>query len=120
FNPENGVRGVSILESLRQTLVNEDSARRASASFWTRGARPSGALKHPSTLSSGARTRLKAAFDSMHAGADHMGGTVVLEEGMDWVPMQLDFEDLQYIESRKLNREEVCAAFDIAPPVMHI
>jgi HK97 family phage portal protein len=120
FNPENAVRGLSVLESLRQTLLNEDAARRASASFWTRGARPAGALKHPGTLSRGAADRLKARMDSMHAGADHMGGTLVLEEGMDFVPIQLDFEDLQYIESRKLNREEVCSAYDVPPPVVHI
>jgi len=120
FNPENGVRGVSVLESLRSTLLNEDSARRAVGSFWTRGARPSVALKHPGTLSKTAGDRLKARFDGAHAGADHFGGTVVLEEGMDIVPMQLNMEELQYIESRKLSREEVCSAFDVSPVVVHI
>jgi HK97 family phage portal protein len=120
FNPENGVRGMSILESLRSTLMNEDSARRAVGSFWTRGARPSILLRHPNTLSEPAAQRLKARLDSAHAGADHFGGTVVLEEGMDLTPLPLNMEELQYIESRKLSREEVCAAFDISPIVMHI
>jgi hypothetical protein len=34
--------------------------------------------------------------------------------------MTLTAEEAQYIETRKLNREEVCAAFDVPPPVVHI
>jgi HK97 family phage portal protein len=120
FNPENAVRGLSNLESLRQTLLNEDAARRATASWWTRGARPSGVLKHPGTLSTKAGQKLKAGWDAIHAGADHFGAVAVLEEGMDWVPTQLNAEELQYIESRKLNREEVCACYDMPPPAVHI
>jgi phage portal protein BeeE len=34
--------------------------------------------------------------------------------------MTLTAEEAQYIETRKLNREEVCAAYDVPPPVVHI
>jgi hypothetical protein len=34
--------------------------------------------------------------------------------------VQLSAEEMQYIQSRKLNREEVCAAYDVPPPVVHI
>lgn len=120
FNPDNMIRGLSNLEGLRQTLLNEDAARRATQSWWTRGARPSIALTHPSTLSKGAMDRLKASIDSEHAGADHFGGTAIFEEGLTPTILQLNAEEMQYIESRKLNREEVCAAYDVPPPVVHI
>lgn len=120
YNPDNLIRGLSNLEGLRQTLLNEDASRRATQSFWDRGARPSVALVHPQTLSSGAQERLKAKFDAAHAGADHWGGTAIFEEGLVPHILQLNAEELQYIESRKLNREEVCAAYDVAPPVVHI
>lgn len=120
FSPENMTRGLSNLESLRLTLLNEDAARRAMQSFWTRGARPAIALTHPNSLSKGAKDRLKAEFDGTHAGADHFGGTAVFEEGLTPFIMQLNAEELQYTESRKLNREEVCASYDVPPPVVHI
>jgi phage portal protein BeeE len=63
---------------------------------------------------------LKAQFDAAHAGADNTGSTVVFEEGVKRRIVQLSAEEMQYIESRKLNREEVCAAFDVPPPVVHI
>ncbi len=120
YNPDNTRRGMSMLEPLRLTLANEDAARRATFSWWQRGARPSVALVHPGTLSKDAANRLRANWESQHAGADRMGGTAVLEEGMKPEVIQLSAEEMQYIESRKLNREEVCAAADIPPPVVHI
>lgn len=120
YNPDNLLRGVSNLESLRMTLLNEDAARRATSSFWNKGARPSMILTHPNELSKGAQERLKERAEQNHGGADNMGGVVVFEEGITATMAQLSNEDMQYIESRKLNREEVCAAYDVSPVVVHI
>ena len=35
-------------------------------------------------------------------------------------PLPLNVEELQYLEARRLNREEACALFDVPPPVVHI
>ena len=120
FHPESLTRGLSRIEPLRSTLENEWSARTATSSFWKRGARPAMGLVHPGNLSESAANRLKAQFDDVAAGADKTGVTVVLEEGMEPKPMTLTAEEAQYIETRKLNREEVCAAYDVPPPVVHI
>jgi hypothetical protein len=34
YNPDNQIRGMSRLEPLRQTILNEDAARRAAGAFW--------------------------------------------------------------------------------------
>ena len=120
FHPDSLVHGLSPLEPLRATLENEWSARTATSSFWKRGARPGMALVHKGQLSAPAQERLKAQVDNITAGADKTGVTVVLEEGMEPKPMTLTAEEAQYIETRKLNREEVCAAYDVPPPVVHI
>jgi hypothetical protein len=77
-------------------------------------------LKHPGELSQAAQDRLKANFDARHSGADNAGGTAVLEEGMEAQIVQLSAEEMQYIESRKMNLQEVCMVFDVPPPVVHI
>jgi HK97 family phage portal protein len=120
YNPDSLMRGMSRLEPLRTTLLNEDASRRATQSWWKRGARPSVILTHPGELSQGASDRLKASFDARHAGADNMGGTNVLEEGMNAQIIQLNAEEMQYIESRKLNMQESCMVYDVPPPVVHI
>ncbi|WP_354567830.1 phage portal protein [Glaciihabitans sp. UYNi722] len=120
YNPDTPHRGLSILESLRMTLLNEDASRRATASMWAKGARPAVILSTEASLSQGAQDRLRAQFDASHAGVDNTGATAVFEEGIKPTIIQLNAEEMQYIESRKLNREEVCAAYDVPPPVVHI
>lgn len=120
YNPEDPHRGMSPLEPLRSTLENEDAARRATSSFWQKGARPAVALTHPAKLSDAAADRLKLRWDQAAAGASNTGATVVLEEGMDAKVLSLSAEEAQYIESEKLNAVETCAVYDIPPTVVGI
>jgi HK97 family phage portal protein len=120
YHPTDTDRGLSALEQLRDTLENERAARTATSSFWANGARPGFALTHPNNLSENASTRLRAQWDQGFGGAKNAGKTLILEEGMEAKILQLTNEEAQYIETRKLNREEVCAAYDIPPPVVHI
>jgi HK97 family phage portal protein len=120
YNPDNLMRGLSRVEPLRSTLYNEDASRRAVESWWKRGARPSLMISAPQALSDRAYERLAAKVGAVHGGADQMGGTLVLEEGAKPVPVQLSAEEMQYIQSRTLNREEVCGVYDVPPPVIHI
>jgi HK97 family phage portal protein len=120
YNPDSLMRGMSRLEPLRSTLLNEDAARRATASWWQNGARPSVILKHPMEISQGAHDRIKRGFFAANAGADNMGKAAILEEGMDAQVVQLSAEEMQYVESRKLNLQEACMVYDVPPPVVHI
>jgi HK97 family phage portal protein len=120
YNPESTRRGLSRLEPLRRTLEFEDAAQRSQSSFWRNGARPGFALKHPGNLSQPAADRVKVRFDEIARGADKTGTTIVLEEGMEPMVLSVSNEDAQYVDSRKLNREEVCGAYDIPPPAVHI
>ena len=120
YNPDSLMRGLSRLEPLRSTLLNEDAARRATGSFWNNGLRPSATITHPGELSQNALDRLKLNADARHAGADNMGGSIILDEGMTMNIMQLNAEEMQYIEGRKLNMQEGCMVYDVPPPVVHI
>jgi HK97 family phage portal protein len=120
YNPDDTMRGMSPLEPLRRTLEFEDAAQRAQSSFWRRGARPAVALSTDKELSQAAATRLRVQWDEVAAGADNTGRTVVLEQGLKPEKWQVTNEEAQYIDSRKLNREEVCAGYDVPPPVVHI
>ena len=120
FHPTSMSHGMSPLEPLRATLENEWHARNATSSFWQRGARPGMALVHPQTLSDPALKRLDQKIRTMHSGSGTTGSTILLEEGLTPHNLTLTAEEAQYVETRKLNREEVCAAYDVPPPVVHI
>jgi HK97 family phage portal protein len=120
FNPGDMERGLSPLEPLRATLENEYGARSANSALWRNGGRPSVVLEHPRELSDAAVTRLSASWHETHGGVDNWAKAAILEDGLTAKVLPLNAEDLQYVEGRKLNREEVCARYDIPPPVVHI
>lgn len=120
YNPDSTMRGMSRLEPLRQTLMNEDSARRATGSWWENMGRPSMVLSTPKKLGKVGRDNLSAGYRASVGGAGNAGGLMVLEDEVTATKMQLDAEEMQYIESRKLNRGEVCMVYDIDPEVIQI
>jgi HK97 family phage portal protein len=120
FNPDSTETGMSPLEPLRETLENEAGARAANSAFWRNGMRPSVVLRHPATISSGAQDRLKGNWADIHGGASNFAKVALLEEGMEAQTLSLDAEEMQYVDTRKLNREEVVAAYDMPPPAVHI
>lgn len=120
FNPDDTVRGFSRLESLRSDLESQDAMKAAQRAFWSKGARPGALLSAPGKLSDDAIKRLKADWLALHGGAANWGKTAILEEGVTPTILPLNLEELAYIDSRKLTREESCMRFDVPPPVIHI
>jgi len=120
FHPNKLERGLSRMEALRSTIFAEDSSRNAENSMFKNGARPNLILTTPNRLSDVGARRLKLAFDQDHAGTINAGSTLVLEDGVDAKEFQMTSVDLQLIETRKMNREEIAAVYDVAPTLVGI
>ena len=122
YSPSGDLGGVSPLESLRNVLAEEYEAARMRAQTFRNGARVSGYLERPAGApewSKTGRERFKTAWRSQYTGGGtEAGGTPILEDGMKFVDAHQSARDLQYIESRKLTREEVAAAYYIPPPMV--
>lgn len=116
--------GISPLESLRRTLREEYAASEMREQIMRNGARISGYLQRPIDApdwSDTARERFKRSWQSQYTGAGPgAGGTPVLEDGMTFTAAAQTAKDLQYIEARKLTREEVAAAYFVPPPMLGI
>lgn len=124
YDPTDVQGGVSAIESLRQTLSEEDHANRYRAKFWQNSARVSGVLQRPPEASgrnwsNEARKRFKEDWQATFTGdGPNVGGTPVLEDGMEFVPLSHSARDAQYVEARKLTNEEVANAYHIPPPMV--
>lgn len=116
---DDALMSIPPIESLRQTLVEEYESTRQRAEFWRNGARTSGFFEHPSKLSDTSHARLQASFRERYTrGGGNAGGVPILEEGMKYVDGgTTTARDAQYVEARKLTREECAAAWHV-PPAM--
>jgi HK97 family phage portal protein len=120
FNPIHLERGLSPMEALRSTIFAEDSSRNAVSSMWKNAGRPNLVLETPNRLNPAGAKRLKEAFSQAHAGSSNAGQTLVLEDGVTAKPFQMTAVDLELIECRKMNREEIAAVYDVAPTLIGI
>jgi HK97 family phage portal protein len=109
-----GIIGMSQLawnrESIGVALAAEDHAART----FSQGARPSGVLEHPKTLSEPARKRLRADFEEMRGQAGALR-TMLLEEGLSFKPITMSNRDVQFIEARQFSVMEIGRIFGVPP-----
>lgn len=112
--------GLPPIESLRRILAEEAAAGEYREQFWRSGARLSGWIERPTSApdwSTNARDRFKQDWDGLYTGeGPAAGGTPILEDDMKFHTEQgADAQSAQYIEARKLSREESAAAYHIDP-----
>jgi len=96
-------------EAIGLALAQEQHASRIFGS----GARPSGIFKYGKALGADALERLTKSFNAAHAGGANSGKTLILEDGMDFVALQFNSVDLQFLEMRRHQVAEIARVFRI-------
>jgi HK97 family phage portal protein len=127
YNPTDDVNGAPPIEALRRILAEEWEASRMREQILRNGARVSGYIHRPAPDNGGkdwgkeARERFARGWKQQYTGGGpETGGTPILEDGMTFVPAAQTATELQYVQVRKLTREEVAAAYHIPPPMVGI
>jgi HK97 family phage portal protein len=118
-----GLGGISPIETLRCVLAEYAASTSYRAQFWNNAARPAGVIQRPLAAPRW-NTEQKQAFreqwQERYGGANNAGATPLLDEGMTYVESQATAKDSEYIDSRKLTREEVASEYHIPLPMVGI
>jgi HK97 family phage portal protein len=124
YSPSDDRQGASPVESLRQILTEEWAANVYREQLWRNGARLSGYISRPVEAPEWGikgRERFRDEWQAAYTGeAATAGQTAILEDGMSFVPAAVTPRDSQYIESRKLTREEVARSYHVPLPMVGI
>ncbi len=91
---------------------------RHAARLFTRGAKPSGALKFPKGMAEEAVKKIRTAWRATHEGEDAGGGTVILYDGAEFEAFTFKSTDSQFLENRRFQIEEIARAFNIPSPMV--
>jgi HK97 family phage portal protein len=103
----NMLTGISTIGIARDSLGVAMGLTQQQARFMANGARPSGVLTTPKTLSKEAADRLRIQWNSMRSGLQNVGKTAILEEGLTWAAMQLDAVNLEFVAQLKFSVEDI-------------
>ncbi len=110
---EDGLLGVSKIQSGRESLGLSAAAEEFGARFFANDATPGVILEHPGRITADAAKRLKTSWDDAHAGGANAHKTVVLEEGMKANKIGISPEDSQLLETRNFQVEEIARLFRV-------
>ncbi len=113
-----GLNGLSPIAYARQAISLGLSTEEHGARLFTNGAVTSGVLRTEQGLTDEAFTRLKTQFHGEHMGVANAYKPMILEMGLDWKPISLNAEDSQFLETRRFQRDEICAIFRVPPTLV--
>ena len=111
----NGLRGLSALRnSLRNSGSLAISAQDFSETFLRNMARPDYALRTEQNLTDAQFERIQQKLNE-HRGPDKAGKPMILEGGLDIKTLTMPLEEMQLLETRKFQVEEIARAFGVQP-----
>lgn len=114
----NGLWGYSVVTLLRNSIALAKATEEYGASYFGNNAEPGVVLRHPTTLSPAAHTRIQTSWEQSHMGLTNAHRAAILEEGMDVVKVGFNPQDSQFIESRKFQIYEISRATSVPPHLL--
>lgn len=114
-----GFQGQSRISVARDNISLGIAAQTYGKNFFESGGKISGVLKHPAQLGTDAMQNLSRQWHSTyHSGYNGTFKTVVLEEGMDYKPIQLRPDEAQFLATRKFSILEISRIFRVPPHLL--
>ena len=113
-----GLVGYSPVHLAREAIGLSLASERAGGALFGHGGRPSGILSTDQTLTADQIKLLKTAWDASQGGIDNMGKTAVLSGGIKWQQITVDPRDMQFLETRKFQVQEIARMFRIPPHML--
>ena len=111
-----GCRGLSPLRyALRMAGTVAITAQDYSAAFFENSARPDLVLETDQTLSPDKVVQLREAVEARHGKSDNAGRPMVLTNGLKAKVISMPIDDMQLLETRKFQIEEIARIYGIPP-----
>ncbi len=113
FNPYNDYRGLSPLQAAACGVNQDYWASKYNESFFKNSAQPGGVLETTSYLDDDEHKRILAQVNDRHQGASKAHKIMLLEGGLTYKQTGLSQKDMDFLEQRKYNREEILGVFKV-------
>ncbi|MDM5038905.1 phage portal protein [Bacillus sp. OR-18] len=110
---EDGFKGIGLLKTGKEIFRQALHEAQFVNGIYERGAFPTGVLMTTTRLSQDAINKLRNGWNALYSGSGNNAKTVVLEDGMDYKPLQHSPADMQLNETRKSTKSEICNLFGV-------
>lgn len=111
------IGGISPITLGREAIALALSFETHIGGLFANGGRPSGVIKAKKVLDVDSKKKLAASWFSTHSGKS-AGGTAVLDEDMDYLPLATTLADAQFAENRLEQIREIARVFRVPPTML--
>lgn len=116
IDPDDPLRGFAPVDVANLSINQDFKAGKYNLALLTNQAVPSGIIEvEPGSWDEAQLKRVKKQWDREHKGADRQGRIGWLLGGMKFQSIGLAMRDLDFIQGRRFNREEILAVFGVPP-----
>lgn len=112
-----GITGLSPVRQAREAMGLSRAAEKAGAKLFGNGGRPGGILTAPADITPEQKEQAKEAWQRTHGGSNQ-GGTAVLAGDWKYTALSLSPDDAQFIQTRAMQRTEICAMYGVPPSMV--
>jgi len=120
FNPKSDIIGVSTLEAVRTSVDTDEASKEYNRVFFENNAAPGVILKYPQKLTTEVMESIKEQWDSEFQGFKKGYRTAMLSGGLDVTTMDITHQDMEFIEGRKMNRDEILSIFGVPKTIIGV
>ncbi|MBN1253983.1 MAG: phage portal protein [Deltaproteobacteria bacterium] len=113
YNPYNDLRGIGPLEAASLGVEQDHWAARHNLAFFRNAAEPAGILTTEGSLTEAKAETLRKRWEDRHGGTDNAHKIAVLEGGLKYQNITLSPRDMEFLEQRRWNREEIAMVFRV-------
>jgi HK97 family phage portal protein len=117
-NPKDISYGLGPLQAAKVAVTSDLYAMTWNEWFFRNNARPDSIIETDKTLTPDIRKRLQESWKQNFQGSQKRGKLAILEGGLKYHEVNRTPKDMDFINLRKLTREEILAAFDVPPAIV--
>ena len=117
-NPDSYFLGLGMVAPAKLAATLEFNAQAYNRAFLENDGKPPLYFEHPGEPDENWRKRFWAAWDARHKGPKKAGRAGMVWGGMKVHELGTSPKDAQYIEMRKMNREEILACMGVPPSIV--
>ncbi|GMA64750.1 phage portal protein [Alicyclobacillus fastidiosus] len=110
-----GIMGYSPIRMTAESIGLGIAAEEFAARFYGQGMNVGGVVEVPNEMSDPAYQRFKEDLEERGAGMHNSWKPLILEGGAKFSRIPMPLTDAQFVESRAMNRDDICGLFRVPP-----
>jgi HK97 family phage portal protein len=119
-DPNNMWRGMGVVKAAARAVDTDTQSADYNRRFFANNGRIDAALQTATELSDESFARMKQEWNDTYGGVANAHKIAILEGGLEYKPLNLSQKEMDFLESRKFNRDQILALFRVSASILGI